>query len=74
MRVREIAYSFHERESRYAAVPRQPAHFKTHPGRGTGGNHSQEFRIIFKSKSCVNINDAGSERDNPVQVSRHMHV
>lgn len=48
-----------------AEVPRNTQASKATLGEGCGRNHSQEFGIILKSKSCVNINGAGSERENP---------
>lgn len=48
-----------------AEVSRNRQSSKATQGEGRGRNHGQEFGVSFKSKSCVNINGAGSERENP---------
>lgn len=57
-----------------AEVSRNMQASKATQGEGRGGNHGQEFGVIFKSKSCVNINGAGSERENPAWVNTHEHL
>lgn len=48
-----------------AEVPRNMQASKSTQGEGTWWKSQPGVWNIFKPKSCVNINGAGSERENP---------